>query len=176
MAIWKIILIVVAVIIAAILIYAWTRPDSFRVQRSVSIKAPPEKIVPLIDDFHAWTQWSPYEHRDPNLKRTFGGAPKGKGATYTWDGNKNVGSGAMEVLESAPQKIRIKLDMFRPFAANNMAEFTLVPRGAETEVTWAMSGPSPFISKLMQTFMNFDTMIGKDFEAGLQSLKATAEK
>jgi hypothetical protein len=174
--IWKIAAAVVAVAIVGVLAYAWTRPDSFRVERKVTIKAPPEKIVALIDDFRAWTQWSPWEKRDPELKRTYSGARKGKGAGYAWEGNKNVGSGSMEVLESTPQKVVIKLDFIKPFEGHNTAEFTLAPAGGSTSVTWAMYGPSPFISKLMSVFMNFDTMIGKDFEAGLAAMKAAAEK
>ena len=173
---WKIIVLAVVVIVAGVLVYAWTRPDSFRVQRSATIKAPPARIVALIDDFHAWTQWSPWEKRDPNLKRTYGATAKGKGATYAWEGNKNVGSGSMEILEASPQKVLVKLDFLKPFEAHNTAEFALVPAGDATNVTWAMYGPSPFVSKLMGVFMNFDTMIGKDFEAGLASLKAAAEK
>ena len=82
----------------------------------------------------------------------------------------------MEILEASPQKVLVKLDFLKPFEAHNTAEFTLVPTGDATNVTWAMYGPSPFVSKLMGVFMNFDTMIGKDFEAGLASLKAAAEK
>jgi hypothetical protein len=176
MATWQIIALIVVAVIAAILIYAWTRPDTFRVARSTTIKAPPEKIVPLIEDFRAWTQWSPYENRDPNLKRTYGGAAKGRGATYTWEGNKNVGSGAMEILDSAPQKVRIKLDFFKPFEAHNIAEFTMVPAGDGTTVTWDMHGPNVFMGKLMGVFMNMDKMVGTDFERGLASMKAAAEK
>ena len=173
---WKISVLVVAVIVAGVLIYAWTRPDSFRVQRSTTIKAPPARIAALIDDLHAWTRWSPWEKRDPDLRRTYGATAKGKGAIYAWQGNKNVGSGSMEILEAGPQKVLIRLDFLKPFEAHNTVEFTLVPAGEATSVTWAMYGPSPFISRLMGVFMNFDTMIGKDFEAGLASLKVEAEK
>jgi hypothetical protein len=96
---------------------------------------------------------------------------------YEWDGDKNVGKGRMEITESSPtSKIVIQLDFFKPFEAHNIAEFTLEPQGDSTKVTWAMHGPAPFISKLMQVFINFDNMIGKDFEAGLINLKAVAEK
>ena len=116
--------------------------------------------------------WSPYENKDPAMKRTYGGAESGKGATYAWDGDKNVGSGRMEILEaSAPQKIVIKLDFFTPFEGHNTAEFTMLPQGDGTHVTWVMYGPANFMSKLIQVFMNLDNMIGKDFEAGLANLK-----
>lgn len=172
-----IIAVVLAVGIVVVLALAATKPDSFRVERSLAVKAPADVIYPLIANFHFWTSWSPYEGRDPDMKRSFGGAEQGKGATYAWDGNKNVGAGHMEILDaSTPTKIRIKLDFERPFEGHNTAEFTMAPQGDATLVTWAMYGPAPFMSKVMQVFMNFDNMIGKDFEAGLASLKKLTEK
>ena len=170
------IIIVAVIAIAALLLYAYTRPDTFSVQRSASVKAPPEKIAALIDDFHAWGAWSPYEKRDPDMKRTYSGAPKGKGAVYEWDGKRNVGAGRMEILETAPGKVGIKLDFLRPFEGHNVATFSMVPAGDATTVTWAMTGPAAFIPKLMGVFMNMDKMIGTDFEVGLANLKAIAEK
>ena len=173
----KKILIVFAIALAVVLLLAAMKPDTFRVERSASIKAPPEKIFPLIDDFHRWPAWSPWEKKDPAMKRTHSGAPAGKGAVYAWDGNKDVGKGRMEILESNPaSKVAIKLDFIEPFEGHNTATFTLKPEGGATNVTWVMDGPAPFISKLMQVFMNFDKMIGKDFEEGLANMKAAAEK
>jgi uncharacterized protein YndB with AHSA1/START domain len=172
-----IIAILLAVAIAVILILAATKPDAFRVERSATINAPPEKIFAVLSDFHQWTHWSPWEHRDPALKRTFGGAERGKGAIYAWEGNKNVGSGRMEILEAnTPSKLLIKLDFLKPFEAHNTAEFTMLPQGNATTVNWLMRGPAPFMSKVMQVFMSFDNMIGKDFEAGLANLKQLTEK
>jgi len=172
-----IIAIVLAVAIAIILVLAATKPNTFSVRRIATVKAPPEKIFSLINDFHQWGAWSPYEHKDPAMKRSFGGAESGKGAVYTWEGNKNVGSGRMEILDtSAPTKIVIKLDFFAPFEGHNTAEFTMLPQGDATNVTWLMHGPARFMSKVMQVFMNLDNMIGKDFEAGLANLKRLTEK
>ena len=173
-----IIAVVLAVAIAIVLILAATKPDTFSVQRAIGIRAPPEKIFPWINDFHQWKSWSPYENKDPAMKRSYSGSAAGKGAIYGWEGNKNVGSGRMEILESsAPAKIVIKLDFFAPFEGHNTAEFTMLPQGdASTNVTWTMYGPAPFMSKLMQVFMNLDNMIGKDFEAGLVNLKNISEK
>jgi hypothetical protein len=147
------------------------------VQRVLLIKAPPEKIFPHMNDLNAWRAWSPYEKKDPDMKRTLSGAPAGKGAVYEWDGNKNVGAGRMEITEStAPSKILIKLDFLKPFEGHNVATFTLVPKGDMTEVSWAMDGPAPMITKVMSTIMNLDKMIGDDFAVGLQNLKTLAEK
>lgn len=172
-----IIAIVLAVGIVAVLVFALTKPDTFRVERSLAVKAPADAIYPLVADFRRWTGWSPYEGRDPAMKRTFDGTAVGKGATYVWDGNNDVGAGHMEILEAnTPSKLRIKLDFERPFEGHNTAEFTFVPQGDVTLVTWAMYGPAPFMSKIMQVFINMDSMIGKDFEAGLVSLKKLTEK
>ena len=172
-----IVAIVIAIAIAAVLMLALTKPNTFTVQRAISIKAPADKIFPLINDFHQWVTWSPYEGKDPAMKRTYSGAESGRGAVYAWDGNKNVGSGRMEILDaSSPSKIVIKLDFFAPFEAHNTAEFTMLPQGDTTGVDWLMHGPASFMSKLMQVFMNIDKMVGKDFEAGLSNLKKLTEK
>ena len=172
-----IVAVVLAIAIAVILILAATKPDVFRVQRAAAMQAPPQKIFSLIDDFHQWRTWSPWEHRDPAMKRTFSGTESGKGAVYAWDGNKNVGAGRMEILDAVlPSKIVIKLDFIKPFEGHNTAEFTMLPRDGATEVTWAMYGATPFIGKVMHVFMNMDRMIGKDFETGLANLKKAVEQ
>ena len=173
----KIIAIVVVVLVAGILLLALSRPDSFRVERSASIKAPPERIYAQINDLKAWAAWSPYEKKDPAMKRTFGAVTASKGAVYEWDGNKNVGKGRMEITDAtAPSKIVIKLDFLEPFEGHNTAEFTMDGKGGATTVTWAMYGPANYVSKLMGVFFNMDKMIGTDFEAGLANLKTIAEK
>jgi uncharacterized protein YndB with AHSA1/START domain len=169
------ILVIVAASIAALLVYAATRPDSFRLERSATIAAPPEAIYPLISDFHEWRKWSPYENLDADLKRTYGGAPGGVGAVYEWEGAK-AGAGRMEITEAAPaSRVAIKLDFSKPFAAHNTAEFTLSPMEGATKVTWAMSGDSPYLAKLMGVFFSMDQLVGKDFETGLANLKAATE-
>ncbi|OOO01067.1 MAG: hypothetical protein USCGTAYLOR_02734 [Chromatiales bacterium USCg_Taylor] len=173
----KTITIIVVVLIAALLVYAATRPDTFRVKRATNIKAPPEKIFALINDFHSWGSWSAYEQKDPAMKRTYSGAANGEGAVYEWEGDKNVGKGRMEIAEtSPPSKVMIKLDFIKPFETHNIAEFTMEPKGDSTNVTWDMHGPAPFISKVIGIFINMDSMVGKDFETGLANLKTVAEK
>jgi uncharacterized protein YndB with AHSA1/START domain len=172
-----IVAVVLAIAIAVVLILAVRKPDIFRVQRATTVKASPEKIFPLINDFHQWGTWSPYETKDPAMKRSYSGEASGKGAVYGWEGNKHVGSGRMEILDAqAPSRIVIKLDFFTPFEGHNTAEFTMLPQGDGTNVTWLMHGPAPFMSKLMQLFINIDNMVGKDFEAGLANLKRITEK
>ncbi|HEX8665104.1 MAG TPA: SRPBCC family protein [Beijerinckiaceae bacterium] len=162
--------------VAAVLVLASRKPATFRIARSIRIAAPPERIFGLIEDFRAWSAWSPWENRDPALKRTYAGLPRGQGAVYAWEGNRNVGQGRMEIVDaSAPSRVTIKLDFLKPFEAHNTAEFTLVPQVDSTEVTWAMTGPNVFMGKVMGVFVDMDRMIGRDFEQGLANLKAAAE-
>ncbi len=169
--------IVIAVLIAGVLLFAAARPDTFRVERTASIKAPPEKIFAQINDFHSWVSWSPYEKLDPAMKKTFSGAASGLGSVYAWDGSDKAGAGRMEITESSPvSRIIIKLDFIKPLEGHNVADFTMQTQGDATTVTWAMHGPSPYIAKLMGLFFNMDEMIGRDFETGLANLKAISEK
>jgi carbon monoxide dehydrogenase subunit G len=168
---------VVLIAVAVVLVLAAMKPDTFRVQRTASIEAPPEKIFPLINDFRAWGGWSPYERKDPAMKRTLSGPSSGKGALYEWAGNGNVGSGRIEIADVAPpNKVTINLDMIKPFPTHNIVEFTLEPKGEATDVTWAMRCKVPFLAKIVHVFFDMDRMVGDDFAAGLASLKAIAER
>ncbi|MGL4264556.1 MAG: SRPBCC family protein [Afipia sp.] len=169
--------IILAVALAIVLILAALRPNTFRIERSININAPADKIFPLINDYKNWGSWSPYEHVDPAMQRTFSGAPAGKGSVYEWSGNKNIGHGRMEILDATPSsKIVIKLDFFSPFEAHNIAEFTMRPLGSTTTVTWAMHGPAPYMAKIMHMVFKMDRMVGGQFQQGLTSMKAVAEK
>ena len=170
------VVLVVLVLLAALLGFAATKPDTFRVQRSASIQAPPQRILALINDFHNWTSWSPWEKLDPALKRTYSGAPSGPGAVYEWEGNKKAGQGRMEITEATPARTVIQLDFLKPFEAHNVVDFALQPRGDATDVIWTMNGKNTFMGKLMSVFLNMDRLVGKDFEAGLANLKAAAEQ
>ena len=174
----KTVLLVLVATIAVLLIYAATRPDTFRVERSTTIAAPAEKLFPLINDLQAFNTWNPYARKDPAMKLDFAPGPTaGPGARYDFSGNKDVGKGRITVLHStAPSEVTMQLDMFAPFEGHNTVVFSLEPEGAGTRVTWGMQGPSAFIGKLMGVFFDMDQMIGKDFEAGLINLKQQAEK
>ena len=154
---------------------AKSKPDMFRIERSTTIKAPPERIFPLIEDFRHWQSWSPYEKRDPAMTKTHSGAQSGQGAIYEWAGRK-AGVGRMEILEaSPPSRVLIKLDFSKPMKAHNHAEFMLGPQADSTRVTWAMYGPKTLLSNIMGMFFSMDKLVGKDFEKGLANLKALTE-
>lgn len=170
-------LIIIVAIIAVVLIVAAMRPDQFRIERSATIQAAPERIFPLINDLHRWQSWSPYEKKDPDMQRSFEGPSAGPGAAYGWNGNKNIGSGRMQISESIPSShVRLQLEFFTPFKASNVADFVLEPQGAATRITWSMQGRANFMSKLMGLVFNIDKMVGKDFEDGLVNLRTLTEE
>jgi hypothetical protein len=169
-----IVLVAVAGVIALVLIVAAMKPDAFRIERTLAIAARPEKLMAILTDLRSQVSWSPFE-KDPAMKRNFSGPERGKGAVYEWDGNKKVGAGRIEITDTSPSRVTMQLEMFRPFAANNLVEFTLEPSGTATTVAWIMQGRQPFMAKLMSVFMDCDKMVGKEFEAGLSALKALAE-
>jgi len=165
-------------VVAAVLLFAATRPDRFRVERSLDIKAPATKIYPYMSDFHKGDLWSPYEKKDPAMKRTFSGPENGKGAVYEFNGStKSVGKGRLEIIDAVPPtKVVLTLDMIEPMKGHNIVEYTLKPEGDSTKVTWAMEGQNTYLTKVICLFISVDKMVGQDFEAGLANLKALAEK
>lgn len=173
----KTILLVLVVAVAALLLYASTRPDTFAVERSTTIAAPADRLFPLINDLRAFNTWNPYARKDPAMQSRYSGPAAGGGAALDFHGNKDVGRGRITITGSkAPSEVTMQLDMFEPFEGHNTVVFTLAPDGAGTRVTWAMHGPSAFITKLMGLFFNMDQMIGQDFESGLANLRQLAEK
>ena len=173
----KYIALAVVAIVGVVLGLATQQPDSFSVRRSTTLQAPPDKVFVLLTDFHRWADWSPWEALDPAMKRSFSGPASGPGAVYEWAGNQAVGAGRMEITGAQPaRQVDIKLDFLRPFEGHNTTVFTLEPQGAATSLTWTMTGPMPFVSKLMSVFVSMDKLIGKDFETGLAKLKGVVEK
>jgi hypothetical protein len=172
----KKIILVVAVLLGGLLIVIALQPAEFRIERSAQIRARPEVVFPFVDDLHAWNTWSPWAKLDPNMKTTYSGAEKGKGAIYEWAGNSEVGSGRMEIIdERVNEEVTIKLDFLAPFAASNITMFKLTPDGDGTRVLWAMTGKNDFMSKGFSLFMDMDKMVGDDFEKGLADLSKKAE-
>ncbi len=150
--------------------------DSYRVERSVTIVAPPERIYEQLVDFHNWPNWSPWEDLDPELQRTYSGAESGTGAVYAWSGNRKAGQGWMEITEAtAPSRVAIDLVFEKPFKARNDTAFTISEEGARSVVHWTMRGQKTFMTKVMGLFTSMDKMVGPDFEKGLARLKATTE-
>jgi Polyketide cyclase / dehydrase and lipid transport len=154
-----------------------TRPATFHIERSITAAASPENAFAQVNDFHAWSAWSPWEKLDPQMKRTFEGAPSGTGSVYSWQGNDDVGEGRMTIQKSdKPSLVLIKLEFIKPWTATNTTTFTFAPVTEGTKVTWAMDGENNFMSKAFSLFMNMDKMVGDDFERGLTALKAAAEQ
>lgn len=176
MSTFGLVLLGLALAVGVILLIAARKPDTFRIERRATFAAPPDLVFNQINDLVAWQAWSPWAKKDPDAKAEFGAITAGPGATFRWDGDKNVGRGQMTILESeAPRRVLMRLDFEAPFKATNQAEFTIVPTGTGSELVWAMFGPQPLLSRVMCLFFDMDKMVGKDFEAGLANLRAIVE-
>lgn len=172
----RLVFIAFMLVVAGVLLLAALRPGTFRVSRSIRIQAPPDRIFPLINDLRAFGTWSPYERKDPSMKRVFSGAPAGTGSVYEFDGNSQVGKGRLTITDAKPlSSVTIALDMLTPIEARNVVDFSLTPDGDATRVTWTMTGCNGFVGKVLGVFINMDRMVGRDFEAGLASLRDLAE-
>lgn len=165
-----------AAVVAVIAIAAW-RPDTYHLVRSIQIERTPEAIYPLIADLRRHVEWSPWEQRDPDIRRGYSGSASGVGAVYAWNGNDEVGQGRMEVIEAQPPtRLRILLDVLRPVQSRNTSLFDLVPEADGTRLTWTMEGPNPFLSRLMQVFVSLDRLVGSEVDLSLSRLKQAAER
>jgi uncharacterized protein YndB with AHSA1/START domain len=173
----RLILILVGVVVLAFLAYVATRPNDFRIERSQTIKAPPEVVFALINDLHHFNSWNPFALIDPSLKIVYIGPESGTGAAYEWEGTGKAGKGRMEIAEAvSPSRVTMRLEFMKPFAAKNIAEFTITPVGASSQVTWAMTGHNAYFQKVMATLFNMDRMVGGQFAAGLSTLNGLAER
>jgi uncharacterized protein YndB with AHSA1/START domain len=169
--------IVIAVLLAGILVFAATKPNVLHIQRSLNINASPEKVFALVNDFHNWSGWAPQDKEDSTMTRAYSGAANGKGAVSDWNSSGSAGKGRMTIAESAPSKmISIQVDFVKPFEVHNLNHFTFEPAGSSTKVTWTMDGTNLYIMKIMSVFRNMDGVIGPHFEKGLVNLKTVSER
>jgi hypothetical protein len=171
------ILVGAAVSVVIFLVVVALQPPTFHVERSITVNVPPERTFALVNDFHAWKAWSPWEARDPAMKRTYSGASSGAGAVYAWSGNRDVGEGRMTIESSRdPSLVSIKLEFLKPFVATNTATYSFAPVAGGTRVTWAMDGANAFLAKAFHLFVSVDRLVGADFERGLARMKSAAER
>lgn len=171
------ILALIVIVVAVLCVVVAMQPEDFKITRSATMNAAPDKVFEQVNDFHKWEGWSPWAKLDPAMKTTYSGTPSGTGSSYSWVGNDQVGEGKMTITESHPSEhIKIDLEFIKPFAAKNVTEFTFKPDGDKTNVTWTMAGKNNFIAKAFNLAMNMDKLVGADFEKGLTQLKTVVEK
>lgn len=164
------------VILTVFLIFVAIQPENYRISREVQINAPAEVVFAQVNDLQQFNVWNPWAKLDPNSKMTFEGPKSGVGAKSIWNGNQEVGSGQMTIVESQPNAlIRLKMEYFKPFQGTSEAEFAFKSENEKTTVTWSNSGKSNFFARMICVFMNMDKMMGGMFEKGLAQLKAVSE-
>lgn len=162
-----------AALLASFALYVATRPAAFKIARSRTVPARPEEVFAIINDLRRWEAWSPWDKLDPSMAKEYSGPAAGPGSSYHWHGNKKVGEGRMTITASeSPSKVVIDLHFIKPFAAQNVTTLEIEARGAETRVTWSMTGENNFVSKAFNVVMNMDKLVGADFEKGLAAMQA----
>ena len=177
MPVYAYVLIGIAALILLLVVVVSLRPAAFAITRTATMAAPPSAVFAEVNDFHKWDAWSPWAKLDPAMTQTYDGSSAGVGAGYAWKGNSKAGQGRMTITDSAPDRlIRISLEFLKPMKATNLTEFAFAPEGGGTKVTWTMSGTTGFAGKLFGLLLNLDTMVGKDFEKGLASMKGVVER
>jgi uncharacterized protein YndB with AHSA1/START domain len=168
---------VCVVVVAGFCVVVGLQPNTFSVERSATIAAPPERVFVQVNDLAAWDAWSPWSKLDPNAKTTLSTPSAGKGATFAWVGNQEVGEGSLTILESKPDElVDVEQEFVKPLPGKARMVFTLVPQEGGTGVNWKMSGNHGFLEKAVCLFMDMDAMLGKDFERGLANMKEVVEK
>ncbi len=171
------VLAILGVVLGVAVLVVSQQPDTFSVQRSVIVAAPPSRVFAQVNDLQAWDAWSPWKELDPNARTTISTPSAGKGATSTWAGNDKIGEGNLTILDSRPYElVDIEQVFIRPLAGKARMVFTFTPEGDGTQVTWKMDGTNNFVGKAMCMIVDMDTMLGKDFERGLASMKSIAEQ
>lgn len=172
----KKILVAVVAILAVFAVVVSMQPSEFRIARATTISASPAELFARVNDLHAFQEWNPYAKKDPTMKQSWEGPAAGPEAVYRWSGNDEIGEGSMKILESRPNElVRLELAFIKPFQATNTVDFTFVPKGDETVVTWAMTGNNGFMAKAAGLILDMDAMVGTDFEKGLADMKSLAE-
>ena len=176
MRVLKTILIILLALLAIVALLGFIGPGTYRYERSVTIGAPAEVVYPHVSTFAAMDKWSPWNQRDPNMKKSMEGTDGEIGAIARWEGNSDVGTGEQRLDSLATNSmVRTRLKFVEPWSSECDAVVQLAPDGEGTKVTWAMVGENDFAGKLMGKFMDMDEMIGKDFENGLLMLKEEVE-
>lgn len=173
----KNILIGLVAIIGVVAILAIQQPDTYRVERSIDIKAPAERVYAQIVDLKKWPSWSPWAARDPEMQMTYSDNTIGTGAWAEWN-SRTEGRGRQTIRATVENRsVNIDLDFIAPFKAQAAADFTIEPGMNGVTLRWGMDGRNDgFVPRVFYLLMDFEDMIGGDYEAGLQAIRALAEK
>jgi len=168
---FKKILLGLLALVLLIIIASRFQPDSYTVERTGIIAAPPPVVYAQLIDFRNWDQFNPWRDLDTNMVLTFTGPEHGVGAQYHWVGNSNAGKGSMTISEARPhEQVKVDLHFIEPFEGHAVTEYLLAPADGGTVLTQRMTGEHNFLSRIMCLFTSMDKAIGPMFEVGLERM------
>ncbi|MCX8501179.1 MAG: SRPBCC family protein, partial [Alphaproteobacteria bacterium] len=162
--------------VAGILLYAYTRPDSYRVERKITIAAPAAAILPYLRNLQETIHWSQWEKIDPNSKRNYTGVMGEVGSTYHWDSpHKQAGEGRIEITNITDSRVEMDIQFIRPLPGRAKVDYSLEPMGKATVVMSAFQTSPPFLNKVICIFFNPEKIIGTMHEKSLNNLRTLVE-
>jgi hypothetical protein len=172
-----IIVYIVLGIVVLFLLLSMIGPKDYTVTRSITINKARSEVYDHMKSLVTFDEWSPWAKRDPNMEKTFRGTDGEVGFVSHWKGNKQVGEGEQEIVKLVEnERIEMHLTFLKPFKAESDTWWDLTDDDEGTLVTWGIYGEnkSP-IQRVMGLVMNMDSMMGKDFNQGLKTLKQQLE-
>ena len=178
MKILKIILYILASIVALMLIVALFVKKDYSVEREIVINKSKEKVFDYIVSLRNQDNFSKWANMDPNMKKEYRGTDRTVGFVSAWDSNdKNVGKGEQEISNiTEGERIDYTIHFIKPFDAKAKAYMTTESKGKnETLVKWGFSSSMKYPMNLMLLFMDMEKMLGSDLETGLNNLKTVLE-
>ena len=164
-------------IVIIIVVLAIIAPKNYDVNRSITINQPVSKVFDYLRHLKKQDEWSPWNKKDPNMKKEFEGVDGQVGAISKWEGNKEVGVGEQEIMRIVENEVvETRLRFFKPWKSESDAYMKVKEEGSgQTTVTWGFAGHNKFPISIMMLFMNMDKAVGKDFDEGLSTLKNVLE-
>lgn len=174
---FKKIVIVVAVLIGLLFMYAAIQPSEYKISRRLLIHAQPEVLFSYINNSKKMNEWMPWAEEDPQVQMSYSGPDEGIGSISSWDSAGTMGTGKSTIIESiANSSTKTRIDYFKPMEMIQMSDMLLTPQAEGTMVSWAVTGQNGFMNRVFCVFMNMDKYIGGKFEKGLSKLKNLVEK
>lgn len=169
----------IVLLIGTVVIMTLAAPTDYRVEREVTINKPRAEVFSYMKMLKNQNEWGPWAKKDPAMKQEFRGTDGSAGFISVWKSDKpDVGEGEQEIKKiTEGERIDTELRFKTPFESKSDAYMITESVGEnQTKVKWGFSGSTPRPFNAMMLFFDMDELVGKDFEEGLKTLKATLEK
>jgi len=169
---------IILAIIILILILALFISKDMNYEKTIAINSSINDVWENVNSLKSMDRWSPWNDKDPNMKKTLTGTDGTVGAKQSWESDvKDVGVGSQTIVSiDKPTNINTKLDFIKPFKSTADGYVKLAEEDDSTKATWGFKSQMPYPMNLMKLFMNFEKSMDTDFGKGLNKLKEVCEE